>query len=68
MNVPHFIHSSVNEHWGLFIFFGHYEEYYCYERSRTSFVFISLRIFSFLLGKYLGVELLGTIVTVCAAF
>ena len=33
-------------------FFGHYEEYCCYERSRTSFVFFLLRIFSFLLGKY----------------
>ena len=62
-----FIHQLMNIGAYLY-FFGHYEEYCCYERSRTSFVFFLLRIFSFLLGKYLGVELLGTIVTLCAAF
>lgn len=62
-----FIHQLMNS--GAYLhFFGHCEEYYCYEHSHTSFVFISLHIFSFLLGKYLGVEILGTIVTLCAAF
>lgn len=62
-----FIHQLMSI--GAYLhFFGHYEEYYCYEHSHTSFVFISLHIFSFLWGKYLGVELLGTIVTLCAAF
>lgn len=58
MDRPHFVYLHIIWTFGLFLVLGYYEQW-CYEQLCTSFC--ANMCFQF--SKYLGVELLGHIVT-----